>query len=170
MKRFAVILVFVAIGFGASAQSLRIGGKTPSPDALVWLTELPAEKKRTTLVEFFHSSNEICTSRIEELDRIATEHTDSLNVIVVVRGDDTRGHRMLTERDWGFCVAQLTPRTLRSLGVRYVPYAYVTSPKRRTLWCGNPVFLQYQTLKQLISDGKYYDKPLRKAASRRTRR
>ncbi|MBO5655461.1 MAG: hypothetical protein J6R31_03365 [Rikenellaceae bacterium] len=170
MKRIVTILVFVVVSLGASAQSLRIGGKSPSPDALVWLTELPAEKKRTTLVEFFHSSNEICTSRIEELGRIATEHADSLNVIVVVRGDDSLGHQMLTEQNLGFCVVQLTPRALRSLGVRYVPYAYVTSPKRRTLWCGNPVFLQYQTLKQLISDGKYYDKPLRKATSRRTRR
>ena len=98
MKRIVAILVFAAISLGASAQTLRIGGKTPSPDALVWLTDLPAEKKRTTLVEFFHSSNEICTSRIEELGRIATEHADSLNVIVVVRGDDTRGHRALLYR------------------------------------------------------------------------
>lgn len=170
MKRLLIIAICAVMCCELSAQSLKIGSKAPKTDPFVWLTPPPVEKKRTTLVEFFHSSNKSCTDRIELLEQLATQHADSLNVIVVVRGDDTRGHQMLADGSQHFYVAQLSPRAMRGIGVRYVPYAYVTCPKRRTLWCGNPVFLEHETLKILISDGKYHDRPLRKAASGRTRR
>lgn len=170
MKRLLVILALTTLCTNLSAQSLKIGGKAPKTDSFEWLTEPPTEKKRTTLVEFFHSSNDVCTGRIKTLCQLAEQHADSLNVIVVVRGDDSRGLKILAENSGNYYVAQLSARTLRSMGVRYVPYAYVTCPKRRTLWCGNPLFLEHETLKILISDGKYYDRPLRKAASGRTRR
>ena len=92
MKRLLVITLLATLCCELSAQSLKIGSKAPKTESFVWLTTYPLTKKRTTLVEFFHSSNRSCTDRIQLLEQLASQHADSLNVIVIVRGDDQRGH------------------------------------------------------------------------------
>jgi hypothetical protein len=158
----------IMLGGSLSAQSFRIGSKAPDIASLDWLTEHPAEIKRTTVVEFFHSGNKTSAERIEWLRTLAIENAELLNVVIVIRKDDHEALRMLAENREYYYVAQTDARFLRSVGVRYIPYTYITNPKRRTLWCGNPLFLEEQTLKSLI--GEYNDKPLRKATSSRTRR
>ena len=168
MRRIVVILIALVLSLDATAQSLKIGSKAPDLTGLVWLTRPPAEHRRTTLVEFLHSSNAKAYERIVELERLATHHADSLNVVVVTRMDDSAAHDMLANAP--FYVVSAEPRFMRSVGVQFAPYAYVACPKRHTLWCGNPIFLEDKQLEILISDGTYHDRPLRKAASGRARR
>ncbi len=170
MRRWSVLLLGLVLSLPCVTQSLKIGDKAPDLAKLAWLTEMPSNLKQTTLVEFFHSSNEVSAERIDELRRLAVENHPQLNVVIFVREDDSEGFRMLAENREYYYVIQTDARYLRSLGVHYVPYTYVTTPKRRTMWCGNPLFLDKQTLITLINDGENNDKSLRKAASRRARR
>ena len=170
MKRLLVIAAFLVMCINSWGQIFKIGSKALKAESREWLTEPPTAKRQTILVEFFHSSNSTCVERIDTLRQIASQHADSLTVIVVVRGDDSKGQQILVDKRQGYFVAQTTPRSLRALGVRYVPYAYVACPNRRVAWCGNPVFLKHETLKTIISDGNYNDRPLRKTTSRRTRK
>ena len=157
MKRLLAICVAILLGGSLSAQSLKIGRKAPDLSGLDWLTEHPAESKRTTLVEFMHSNNESATERVAELRKLASENVEKLNVVIVFRKDDNGALRLLAENREYYYIIQTDAHFLRSIGVRYVPYTYITCPKRRTLWCGNPLFLEEQTLKSLISDGEYHD-------------
>lgn len=170
MRRLLVLFALLLLGGPLSAQSFKISTKAPDLSDEAWLTERPTESKRITLVEFLHSNNEFSATRVEELRSLAVAYKDSLNVVVVIRHDDAEALRLLAENREYYYVIQTDAQFLRSIGVLYMPYAYVTCPNRRTVWCGNPMFLERQTLENLISDEEYYDKPLRKATSRRTRR
>lgn len=167
-RSLLALCAMIMLGGSLSAQSFRIGTKAPDLSGLDWLTEHPAEIKRTTLVEFIHSNNKNSAERIDWLRGLAVENAEQLNVVIIIREDDHEALRMLAENREYYYVVQTDARFLRSIGVRYVPYTYITNPKRRTLWCGNPLFLEEQILKSLI--GNDNDRPLRKATSSRTRR
>jgi hypothetical protein len=170
MRRWSVLVLSLVLSLPCVAQSFKIGDKAPDLSDLAWLTEMPANLKQTTLVEFIHSSNHLASERIDALRSLAAENHEQLNVVIIVREDDNEGFRMLAENREYYYVIQTDARYLRSVGVNHVPYTYVTDAKRRTLWCGNPLFLDEQTLITLISDSENNDRSLRKRASRQPRR
>ena len=125
-RSLLALCAMIMLGGSLSAQSFRIGTKAPDLSGLDWLTEHPAEIKRTTLVEFFHSNNKNSAERLDWLRGLAVENAEQLNVVIIIRDDDHEALRMLAENREYYYVVQTDARFLRSIGVRYVPYTYIT--------------------------------------------
>ena len=68
-----------------SAQRVAVGGYVAPLQTTGWLTDCPNLKGKALLVEFFHSTNEQCKARVEEVNELAHTYNNILNVVVVAR-------------------------------------------------------------------------------------
>lgn len=171
MKHTIVILALMLAALNCTAQNYRIGGDAPKlGKGFTLLTEAPPKGHRTTLVVYYSTLNTACRKMLSMLNRAATQHKDSLNVILVVRTDDLKSQQGLAIENRAYTVMQATPRAVRSVDVRFIPFAYIADPRGRIMWSGNASYLTPQMISKYISDGTYKDSTLRSSTPRRTHR
>ena len=87
MGRFCLAVVVLLLSAGSCpAQRLVIGEKAPELKVGEWLSHRDAvADSRPTLVEFFFSRSEPSLRRLAVLDGFVRDHSERLNVILMVR-------------------------------------------------------------------------------------
>ena len=110
MGRFCLAVVVLLLSAGSCpAQRLVIGEKAPELKVGEWLSHRDAvADSRPTLVEFFFSRSEPSLRRLAVLDGFVRDHSERLNVILMVRLQPDPGQRLLHPRlrgsdRWSLC-------------------------------------------------------------------
>ena len=154
MKRFLLIVVCVVLGVGAlSAQRVAVGGYVAPlhTNTMEWLTDTPNLKGKHLLVEFFHSANEQCRARVEEVNELAYTYNNILNVVVVAREPAEQVASLLLH-DYQNAYVAIDERGVifGQFEVPHVPYALLLSPQGQILWLGNPTRLTRVTIEDIL--------------------
>ena len=160
MKRLIMLMaVFFAL-VRVSAQNVAVGERAPELRARQWLTDVPKEGRKLTLIEFFSSANPVYVARLQVLDTIASENADRMRVILVVKENIEE----LTDLSKaGYSVALDSDlRIFKTFGIRFVPSGLIVDAKGRVLWTGNTSSINGKTVKQWIYDGSDENRPLRR--------
>ena len=149
----ATLLLAIVLGTSsAHAQSITQGARAPRLSSSAWLTDRPTLKGKALLVEFFHSTNQECRERIDELNQIAALYKESLNVVVVAREPQEQIAEMMLHEYQHFYVAIDEAGTIfKSFDVRYVPYSVLTNHRGVILWTGNSALLDQSTIDKIIT-------------------
>ena len=91
-----------------------------------------------TLVEFFFSRSEPSLRRLTVLDGFIRDHSERLNVILMVRESRERLAAALEGKGYAFTVAlDDGNRTFAAYGVQFVPFAVLFDARGRVVWFGN---------------------------------
>lgn len=134
---FLTVFCFLALGY-ASAQKLVIGEKAPEIKVKEWIADKPADENNARLVEFFHSGNKQCVTRLKELDRIAKKFK-KLNVIVVSKESAEKVSGILAPGSQSYYPAlDDAGKTFENFGVQFVPFGVLIDKKGKVVWFGNP--------------------------------
>ena len=152
MRRLAIILLLTLLFVGTiSAQKVAIGSRAPRIERVEWLSDRPDMVGRAMLVEFFHSSNTICRSRIDYCNRLAAELTDSLTLVIVAREPEEQIAPLLfKEYQYYYIAVDSSGELCKSYGVPYVPYSVVVGRRGIVRWTGNSQTLDLPTLHTII--------------------
>ena len=150
--QMATLLMAIVLGAAsASAQSITLGARAPRLGSSEWLTDRPNLKGKALLVEFFHSTNPKCQERIEELNQLAANYKESLNVVVVAREPREQIAEMMLHDYQHFYVAIDEAGTIfKSFEVRYVPSSVLTNHRGVILWTGNSALLDQAIIDKFI--------------------
>lgn len=134
-----------------SAQRVAVGGYVAPLQTTGWLTDCPNLKGKALLVEFFHSTNEQCKARVEEVNELAHTYNNILNVVVVAREPAEQVASILLH-DYQNAYVALDEKGVifEQLEVPHVPYAMLISPRGQVLWLGNPTRLTRATIEKLL--------------------
>ena len=153
MKRLVLIVMCVMLGAGAlSAQRLVAVGRYITPTMNVkWLSDSPALGGKALLLEFFHSANSDCRSRVEEVNDLAYTYNNILDVVVVAREPvEQVASILLHDYQNAYVGIDEQGALFGQMEVPHVPYAILLSPRGEVLWLGNPTKLTTATLDKLL--------------------
>ena len=134
----AVVVLLLSAG-ACPAQRLVIGEKAPELKVGEWLSHRDAvADSRPTLEEFFFSRSEPSLRRLAVLDGFVRDHSERLNVILMVRESRERLAPALEGKGYAFAVAlDDGNRTFAAYGVQFVPFAVLFDARGRVVWFGN---------------------------------
>ena len=169
MKRFLLIVAFVALGVGVlSAQRVSVGRYVmPTLDA-VWLSDRPAlNDGKALFLEFFHSTNTQCRARVDEVNELAYTYNNILNVVVVAREPAEQVASILLHDYQNAYVAidEIARQVIRDIGYNsgemcfdgnscaVLTSVHAQSPDiamGEVLWIGNPTRLTKATIEKLL--------------------
>ena len=153
MKRFLLIVAFVALGVGVlSAQRVSVGRYVmPTLDA-VWLSDRPAlNDGKALFLEFFHSTNTQCRARVDEVNELAYTYNNILNVVVVAREPAEQvASILLHDYQNAYVAIDENGDVFKQLEVPHVPYSILISAQGEVLWIGNPTRLTKATREKLL--------------------
>ena len=139
MRRLITILVLLVCPLTLAAQQIVLGSRAPRIDRVEWFSDRPNLDNKPMVVEFFHSSNADCLARIDECNRLASLHPDSLNYIMVVREPQEQVAPLLfKEYQYYYIACDEDGSLFKAYGVSYVPNAFVVDSRRTVRWSGNP--------------------------------
>lgn len=154
MKRTITILIFVllvCLPQWVRAQRAEVGMRAPYIHSVEWISDCPEKSNKAMMVEFFHSSNEECREHIEHLNALACDYRKEMDVVMLTREPSEQVAGMLLHEYQYFYVAtDESGAMFRAFGVSHVPYAVIVNRKGVIVWCGNPMILNYATLKKLL--------------------
>lgn len=122
MGRFCLAVVVLLFSAGSCpAQRLVVGEKAPELKVGEWLLHKDAlSDSRPTLVEFFFSRSEPSLRRLTVLDGFIRDHSERLNVILMVRESRERLAAALEGKGYAFTVAlDDGNRTFAAYGVQF---------------------------------------------------
>lgn len=153
MKRFLLIVAFVALGAGVlSAQRVAVGRYVvPTLDA-VWLSDRPVlNKGKALFLEFFHSTNQQCRARVDEVNELAYTYNNILDVVVVAREPAEQvASILLHDYQNAYVAIDENGDVFKQLEVPHVPYSILISAQGEVLWAGNPTRLTQATIEKLL--------------------
>lgn len=135
----AVVVLLFSAG-SCPAQRLVVGEKAPELKVGEWLSHRDAvADSRPTLVEFFFSRSEPSLRRLAVLDGFVRDHSERLNVILMVRREpgaarSGAGREKATLLPWRSTTG--TGRS-RPMACNLVPFAVLFDARGRVVWFGN---------------------------------
>ncbi len=165
MKKWFLLVAAIWLGlYGVTAQNLVLGAKIPDFKLARWLTEAPSEEeKHFVFIEFFYSTNPVSVERLVLLDEWADRYKDRLRVVVLTKEDSPEvAEKFRLDQCRYYVGLDDGGKTFAAYGVQYVPYGVVADRRGRVVWLGNSAQLDEETLKKLLDNDLYKDRPLRK--------
>lgn len=162
MNRARYILLLLALVVGtcgqwASAQQrVGVGARLPrlvGGDVVEWITDRPQLKGRALLLDFFHTNNQLCLERVDEVNRWADKLSEKLNVVVVTREPSEQVAPILMH-EYQYCYVAIDERGVlfQRYEVPYVPYAVLMDHRGEVLWIGNASSLRLETIENLLTN------------------
>lgn len=150
----AVVLVWALLAGVATSygQYIAVGARAPRIEASEWLTDKPSLRGKALLVEFFHSTNPACRERIDQLNQLADNYKEVLNVVVVAREPREQiAEMMLHEYQHVYVAIDEPGSVFGQFEVRYVPFSVLADRKGVILWTGNSALLDSKTLDKFFT-------------------
>lgn len=152
MKKLLILItVSLATVFAASGQRLAIGEKAPSMRVKEWLSPSAPAEGKAQLIEFFHSSNKQCATRLGVLEDVAEKYSGKLNVIVIAKEPVEKVTPILDPASAAYYTAlDEDGRTFADYGAQFVPFSVLVDKKGRIVWFGNPSSLDEKTISSAL--------------------
>ncbi len=153
MKKFLLVMAFVVLGTGVlSAQRVAVGRYVMPAMDVVWLSDRPVlNNGKILFLEFFHSTNELCRARVDEVNELAYTYNNILNVVVVAREPAEQVASLLLH-DYQNAYVAIDEKgvVFKQLDVPHVPYSIFISAQGKILWAGNPARLTMATIEKIL--------------------